>query len=146
MFGIDGDDENDFERMIEFLLRTKAGEAQMFIMTPFPGTEFYDSMEKAGRIITKKWQLFDGTHVVFKPQLMSEEKLAELYWQAHQKFYSIKNSFKRLMTYAKITPAYYTQLYSIILQYYIFWQKVNNRVHPTSDGFLDKKAKAIIAA
>ena len=45
------------------------------IVTPFPGTAFYQHLESEDRILTREWELYDGQHAVFQPQQMSAETL-----------------------------------------------------------------------
>ena len=47
------------------------------IITPFPGTPLFQDLDKAGRILTRRWELYDGQHVVFEPHQMTPDQLQQ---------------------------------------------------------------------
>ncbi len=95
MFGMDGDEADVFERTAEFAEEAHIDIGQFSIITPLPGTKFYEQLEREGRIIERDWTKYDGTHVVFQPQGMSMDRLyAGLQW-IYQRFYSWRSIAKR---------------------------------------------------
>jgi hypothetical protein len=48
-------------------------------------------MEKEGRILSNNWSDYTADKVVFKPKLMSPERLQELYFYAWDTFYAEKS-------------------------------------------------------
>jgi radical SAM superfamily enzyme YgiQ (UPF0313 family) len=96
IFGFDHDDTTVFDKVVDFCIKTKLSAANFYILTPFPGTELYSQMESEGRMLTKKWHLFDGNHVVFKPKRMTQEELLSGYVHAYNRMYSAGTIFKRL--------------------------------------------------
>ena len=50
-------------------------------MIPFPGTETFRKLDEEGRILTKDWSKYDGSHPVYRPKNMTESELEEgIYW------------------------------------------------------------------
>ena len=96
IFGFDHDDKTAFDKVVDFCIKTGLSAANFYILTPFPGTELYSQMEREGRMLTKKWHLFDGNHVVFKPKNMTQEELLSGYVHAYKRMYSAGTIFKRL--------------------------------------------------
>ncbi len=95
MFGLEHDDEDVFQRTAEFAQETKIDIPQFAILTPLPGTRFYEQVEREGRIIDRDWTNYDGNHVCFRPYRLSSEKLeAGLQW-IYQHCYSWSNIIKR---------------------------------------------------
>ncbi len=94
--GADEDTPETIRETIRFSLKNRVDSAQFMMLTPLPGTETFDSLEKENRLITKKWELYDGTHVVFRPRLMTEEELQRAAYRALLSFYSWKSILKRL--------------------------------------------------
>jgi len=84
IFGFDHDDEAVFERTVKFCEMNKIELPIFFILTPVPGTRLYQRMEKEGRILHKDWSKYNGSNVVFKPKLLSEETLLNGYSWAFQ--------------------------------------------------------------
>jgi radical SAM superfamily enzyme YgiQ (UPF0313 family) len=94
--GADEDTQETIKETIRFSIKNHVDSAQFMMLTPLPGTETFEALEEENRLITKKWDLYDGTHVVFRPRLMTEEELQGAAYQALLSFYSWKSIFKRL--------------------------------------------------
>ncbi|MCX5895077.1 MAG: radical SAM protein [Proteobacteria bacterium] len=62
------------------------------IMTPFPGTRFYDSLKSKGLLLERDVGLFNGQRLVFKHPVFKEEELEiriqEFYYQFFRERYS----------------------------------------------------------
>ena len=97
IFGFDHDDEAVFERTVKFCEKNKIELPIFFILTPVPGTRLYQRMEKEGRILHKDWSKYNGSNVVFKPKLLSEETLFNGYSWAFQETYSYQSIAKRIL-------------------------------------------------
>src|SRR3990170_8612347 len=97
IFGFDNDDDTVFERTVEFLESNRIELTMFNILTPLPGTNLHKQMEAEGRIIDRKWENYDGRHVVFQPKLMSPETLQEGFLWAYRKFFSVPSVFKRVL-------------------------------------------------
>ncbi len=87
VFGFDNDDPHVFEQTVEFVDKTRIDLPRYAVMTPFPGTGAYHQLESQGRLLHKKWSLYDVEHVVFEPNQMSPERLQEgLEWSWRQSY------------------------------------------------------------
>ncbi|MBW2466778.1 MAG: radical SAM protein [Deltaproteobacteria bacterium] len=87
LFGIPGQTYEDGLKSIEFALELDPDIANFHAITPFPGTELYDNIEKYG---TMSEDLSDYTYqgAAFVPYTMTREEIAELRQLALKKFYS----------------------------------------------------------
>jgi radical SAM superfamily enzyme YgiQ (UPF0313 family) len=87
LFGIPGQTYADGLKTIEFVLELDPDIANFHAITPFPGTELYDNIEKYG---TMSEDLTDYTYqgAAFIPFTMTREEIAELRQLALKKFYS----------------------------------------------------------
>ena len=76
ILGLDGDTEEVFDRVYDFIERTGLYEAQLTVLTPFPGTPLYRRLEQEGRLLEPgawhKCTLFDVNYI---PKQMSVERL-----------------------------------------------------------------------
>ena len=97
IFGFDHDDDAVFERTVKFCEKNKIDLPIFFILTPVPGTRLYKRMEAEGRILHKDWSKYNGSNVVFKPKLLSEETLFYGYNWAFQESYSHSSIAKRIL-------------------------------------------------
>jgi radical SAM superfamily enzyme YgiQ (UPF0313 family) len=96
IFGYDHDDESVFDRVLDFTVKAKLDAAFMPVLTPFPGTLIREQLLQEGRVLTDDWSLYDMEHVVFKPKLISPERLQAGHDYVNQEFYSASNILKRI--------------------------------------------------
>jgi len=95
MLGFDGDDDTIFEKTFEFVQETGIAFPIFSIVTPGPGTRFYERMIQEKRMLQRSWDDFDGTHVCFQPKLMSQDTLQTGYEWIIKACYSYKPLFER---------------------------------------------------
>jgi magnesium-protoporphyrin IX monomethyl ester (oxidative) cyclase len=74
------------------------------IATPFPGTEFYDSLEKQGLIFEHDWTKYDENNSVFRLQHMSKKRIEELRTYCLGKFWTPETFFDWLAVEQKKNP------------------------------------------
>ncbi len=98
VFGGDGDTAETIRETADFAVEAKIDSVQFMMLTPMPGTPFYEQLESEGRIINYDWSLYDGHYAVFKPALMTPEELQRETLMAHKRFYSLANIFKNVTT------------------------------------------------
>lgn len=104
MFGFDEEYPNIFERTVDTICEWGIDLPCFSILTPFPGTPLFDSLEKEKRILTKEWSKFDARHVVFQPKHMSSQELFEGIRWVYKQFYSTYNTTKRTLKCLKFSP------------------------------------------
>lgn len=104
VFGMDHDTTDVFEATVEFAIETGIDLPRFAVLTPFPGTPLYSRLEQQGRIISKNWELYDGQHVVFQPENMSVEELAQGHEKAWKRIYQWGAITKRLWVARNFTP------------------------------------------
>jgi radical SAM superfamily enzyme YgiQ (UPF0313 family) len=134
IFGLDDDTPEQFHTTIDFLMKNKIGNAYFWILTPLPGTELYNEMDREGRILIKDWSRYNLSDVVFQPKNFTPEELYRGYWNAFQQFFTLKNIVKRLFYNVPITKkpidAFFRSLY-----YQLYYRnKVKSYDHPLSGG------------
>jgi radical SAM superfamily enzyme YgiQ (UPF0313 family) len=95
-FGGDDEDKSVFEKTVEMVTKIKIDLPRYSILTPFPKTQLYQELDKAGRIIERDWAMYDVEHCVFKPAKMSVQELEEGIVWAWKHTYSLKDIGKRL--------------------------------------------------
>jgi len=116
ILGLDEDDEYVFERTVRFAQKMRLESAQFAWPVPYPGTALYESLDKAGRIITKSWSQYESS-IVFEPKLMSREILQKGRDWVWREFYSLPSIWKRL----GITHRYSVSFWLLNLYYRSFW-------------------------
>ena len=74
---MDHDTADVFGATVQFAVESGIDLPRFAVLTPFPGTPLYHRLHQQGRIINDDWELYDGQHVVFQPQNMTAQQLAE---------------------------------------------------------------------
>jgi len=90
MLGSDEDDEGILKHTIRFIRECKFSSSTASILYPIPSTPLYKKLEEENRIITRNWDWYDGTHVVFLPLKIAPIKLQYLWRQFWKKIYNIR--------------------------------------------------------
>ncbi len=106
MFGLDGDEEDVFERTAEFAERAEIDVGQFSILTPLPGTRLYRELDEAGRIFDRDWSHYNGAHVTFEPIGMTADKLEAGFQWVYERFYSWRSIVRRVGR--RISPLIWT--------------------------------------
>jgi radical SAM superfamily enzyme YgiQ (UPF0313 family) len=97
MVGLDDDDEGSFARTLEFLVRNRITFLKLFTPCPYPGTKYYDDMQRAGRILTSDWRRYDYGSALVRPKQMTPERMMEGFDWVYRQFYSLPNIARRMV-------------------------------------------------
>jgi radical SAM superfamily enzyme YgiQ (UPF0313 family) len=104
--GNDGDDKGVFERLRDFIEKSELLEAQVTILTPFPGTQLHARLQREGRLLSDRiWDkctLFDLT---FEPKQMSPDELVEGHAWLMSQIYNQEQFTRRKRHYVNIMKA-----------------------------------------
>ena len=98
IFGFDHDDPTVFERTVEFAIKAKIFSAVFAMLTPYPGTEFYNRMKAEGRLTDERWWLREDQQdraPHFEPMGMNRRQLREGWKWAWREFYSPGSIIRR---------------------------------------------------
>jgi anaerobic magnesium-protoporphyrin IX monomethyl ester cyclase len=94
ILGNDSDTKDIFKRTSDFSIKTGLDYVQYCILTPLPGSKTYSQFEKEGRLLHKKWDFYDGLHVVYRPKNMTADELQQGTIKCFQDFYSFPRAIK----------------------------------------------------
>ena len=95
VIGADGDTLDSIKATAKFIIDNKIVIPRFYILTPIPGTDFFDEIVEQGRLVNKNIYTYNGAEAVHKPQNMSPEELTIAYWKLYKEVFSIKNIFNR---------------------------------------------------
>ena len=96
MVGLDGDDAGTFERSLRFLIDNKVSFLKLFTPCPYPGTKYYDDMQRAGRITSDDWGHYDYGSSLVRPLHMTADEMMGGFKEVYEGFYSVRAIAKRL--------------------------------------------------
>lgn len=98
VFGLDDDDKDVFKRTVDWGVENAITTATYHVLTPYPGTRLFETMNDSGRILNNDWDLYDTRHVVYQPSKLTPKELEDGYWWAYKEFYKWNNVFKASFT------------------------------------------------
>lgn len=93
--GTDGDTPQSLEKTAEFIISNKIQIPKFYILTPLPGTDFYEKMKRNGRLLHEDYIKYTATNCVFKPSGFEAQELEKAYMDLYRRVYSFKNILKR---------------------------------------------------
>jgi radical SAM superfamily enzyme YgiQ (UPF0313 family) len=97
VLGFDQDDWRSVRKTVRFAKRARLMSTQFLILTPLPGSAFYDKISAENRIRFHDWALYDAHHAVFQPARFSLPDLQKAQSFAHRKFYSLKQEARKIL-------------------------------------------------
>jgi radical SAM superfamily enzyme YgiQ (UPF0313 family) len=97
--GYDYDTVESIERTLEFAINSRFCFAAFNILMPYPGTEFYRTLQAEGRLLYDgRWWLhpdYRFNYAAFRPKKMEPEQLTEACFRARSQFNSYSSILKR---------------------------------------------------
>jgi len=96
VLGFDQDDWKTIRKTVRFAKKARLTSTQFLILTPLPGSAFYDRIASENRIRFHDWALYDAHHAVFQPARFSLPDLQKAQIFAHRKFYSLKETARKI--------------------------------------------------
>lgn len=97
VLGFDQDDWKTIRKTVRWAKRARLTSTQFLILTPLPGSAFYDQMKAEKRLRFHDWALYDAHHAVFQPARFSLPDLQKAQSFAHRKFYSLKQEARKIL-------------------------------------------------
>ncbi|HUV38320.1 MAG TPA: radical SAM protein [Planctomycetota bacterium] len=83
--------QDTIENVLQFAWKCKVASLQIAILTPFPGTPFFEEMRP--HLVLDRfpgdWAYYDGSHAVYEHRTLGLEGLCRAVLDAHQRFYRV---------------------------------------------------------
>jgi radical SAM superfamily enzyme YgiQ (UPF0313 family) len=140
VYGFDEDDWTTVKKTVRFAKKTKLTSSQFLILTPLPGSEFFNKVVEQGRILLTDWALYDAHHAVFKPARLSLARLQKAQIFSHKRFYSRFEIIKKFLRgkWIDLGLAHYARNLNRL------WKKKNKTFLKVVDLIASKKDPKII--
>ncbi|MDP4181009.1 MAG: radical SAM protein [Bacillota bacterium] len=97
IFGFDSDDKSVFDATLRFVEDNYLEYAMFSVLTPLPGTKYFNEFEAQGRLLHKNWADYDFQHVVFQPLQMTAQELQDGRYYTAKRIHSFRSIFKRVI-------------------------------------------------
>jgi radical SAM superfamily enzyme YgiQ (UPF0313 family) len=95
--GADSDTARTARDTVDFAKRYEIDSLMLNILTPGIGTKQYEMMNGDERVFERRWQFYDGQHVIFTPQNMTASQLQNEVIDGYRRFYSIGHILRPLV-------------------------------------------------
>ena len=93
--GADGDTLESIRETAKFIADNHIAVPRFYILTPIPGTKFFDEMTEQNRIYNADIYSYNSCEAVHYPKNMTPEELTKAYWDLYNDVYSIGSILKR---------------------------------------------------
>ena len=97
MLGFDSDTSEVLERTIKATTKTNLDAVLFHVVTPFPGTQLGEILDRQRRIISHDWSLYNSGQVVFAPAQLLPNELQQFYWKGYEQFYKVHRILLRAL-------------------------------------------------
>lgn len=95
--GAEGDTLESIQNTADFIADNHIAVPRFYILTPIPGTKFFDEMQAQNRIYNTDIYSYNGCEAVHIPKNMTPEELTRAYWDLYNRVYSIRCIVKRTL-------------------------------------------------
>jgi len=84
-FGLPGETHQTIRKTMGFLKELKPDTVQFSLVTPFPGSKYFEELDMEGRILTKDWSFYDGAvkSVIHHESISNKDLERHLYEAIH---------------------------------------------------------------
>lgn len=93
--GAEGDTLESIRETAKFIEDNKITVPRFYILTPIPGTQYYDEMKEQNRIYNTDMYSYNSCEAVHIPKNMTPEELTKAYWDLYNEVYSYRSIFRR---------------------------------------------------
>jgi len=97
VIGADGDTLESIAQTAEFIISNKIAVPRFYILTPIPGTDFFQEMLAQNRIVNEDIYSYNGAEAVHKPKNMTSTELTAAYWRLYRQVYSMRAIIRRTL-------------------------------------------------
>jgi radical SAM superfamily enzyme YgiQ (UPF0313 family) len=105
--GFDGDTQNVFDQIVDFVMENRLETAFTLILTPKPDTILFNQMNSQNRIFSHNWRDYDEGTVTFIPKNMTPRELHAGMRSVWRRIYSWQGIWHRIMTKPRVRPFFY---------------------------------------
>ncbi|MCL2457313.1 MAG: radical SAM protein [Desulfobulbus sp.] len=129
MVGLDGDTPETLADTVEFTEQSCIITPKFYIMTPIPGTDFYNEMRAAGRLTEEDVCKYTPTRAVIRHPTMTMEEITAMFWEIYNQVYSLRRIVQRCLLHRRFLrrPARYV-FYLMVNLYYRY--QIKRKIGP----------------
>ena len=110
-FGLPGETKKTIRKTVDLAVDLDPDSLQFSIVTPFPGSKYFNMLDEKGYLLTKNWEEYDGyNNAVIRTENLSRKDLekaltsANRRWKRHVFLRSIKSTPLKTLSYVFSHP------------------------------------------
>ncbi|MCL1918074.1 MAG: B12-binding domain-containing radical SAM protein [Peptococcaceae bacterium] len=117
--GIDTDTRESLLNTVDFIREAGIIAPKFYILTPIPGTDLYNDMQREHRIVEEDVFRFKPSWAVITHPTMATEEITEVFWRIYNRLYTIPKILRRTVFTRRFfhDPFLYLFLLSVNLYY-----------------------------
>ncbi len=127
--GADGDTLESIKATADFIRQNKIVVPRFYILTPIPGTEYYDQMKAANRIHNQNIYSYNGAEAVHIPKNMTPTELTQAYWDLYDAVFTIGSIVSRTLLHRDFLRRPLTYLFYLGINLY-YRHQIKQRITP----------------
>ncbi|HHT92591.1 MAG TPA: B12-binding domain-containing radical SAM protein [Clostridiaceae bacterium] len=127
--GADGDTLETIKDTAKFIEVNKVAVPRFYILTPIPGTAFFEEMKKENRIYIEDIYSYNGSECVHIPKNMSPEELTKAYWDLYNNVFKIRSILKRTIFQKRFFKKPLTYIFYFYVNLYYRYQ-IKRKITP----------------
>jgi radical SAM superfamily enzyme YgiQ (UPF0313 family) len=98
MVGLEDDTVESIKATAKFVIDNKITAPKFYIITPVPGTPFFDEVKDSEDLVNKDIYTYSPSGPAVKnSKHLTAKEIDEMYWWLYNEVYSIKNIYKRIV-------------------------------------------------
>lgn len=113
--GTDTDTLDSIRALATFIEANKIAVPRFYILTPIPGTDLYNNLQKEGRIFNQDIYSYNGTEAVHFPHEISPRDLTKAYWEVYRKVFSLASIIRRTLLNRNVLSKPLQQLFYLLV-------------------------------
>ncbi len=127
--GADGDTLESITATAKFIEDNKVVVPRFYILTPIPGTQFFDEMKQQNRICNDEIYSYNGSEAVHIPRNMTPEELTAVYWKLYNDVFGFRSILKRTVLQQGFLKKPGKHLFYLAVNLY-YRHQIKNRITP----------------
>lgn len=127
--GADADTEESLDRTVDFIQGTPIVAPKFYLMTPIPGTDLFERMQREGRLVTDDFYAITASRAAIRHPNMPTDDLNRIFWKIYDRVYSYRNIFRRTLFHGRFLKSPGRYLFYLALNLF-YRRQIKARIAP----------------
>ena len=129
MVGLDGDTAESLKETAKFVINNKIEVPKFYIITPIPGTVYFEEISKTNRLINRDIESYSPSKAVITTEHFGPEQLTDAYWELYRSVYSIPSIIRRTLLHKRFLKTPFSYLFVFFVNM-VYRYQIKKRIAP----------------